>query len=183
ILRILRRLGFVVIPDTNSDYLVSVPSWRLDVEREIDLIEEIARLHGYDKFRKTLPAFAGAVAESPDSRKDERLRSALLALGYNEAVSLSFISHADAEQFSSLPVIELENPLSEEASVMRTSLVPGILNMLAYNLNRGNNDVRLFEAGSVFSTTNGKSHEPKQICLAQPPRISNDCCRRAVFST
>src|SRR6185312_8495554 len=114
---------------------------------------------------KTLPAFAGAVAESPDSRKDERLRSALLALGYNEAVSLSFISHADAEQFSSLPVIELENPLSEEASVMRTSLVPGILNMLAYNLNRGNNDVRLFEAGSVFSTANGKSHEPKKICL------------------
>jgi phenylalanyl-tRNA synthetase beta chain len=165
IVRILRRLGFVVIPDTNSDYLVSVPSWRLDVEREIDLIEEIARLHGYDKFRKTLPAFAGAVAEPPDSRKDEKLRSALLALGYNEAVSLSFISHADAEQFSSLPVIELENPLSEEASVMRTSLVPGILNMLAYNLNRGNDDVRLFEAGSVFSTANGKSHEPKQICL------------------
>ncbi len=165
IVRILRRLGFIVIPDTNADYLVSVPSWRLDVEREIDLIEEIARLHGYDKFRKTLPAFSGAVADSPDARKDEKLRSALLALGYNEAVSLSFISHADAEQFSSLPVIELENPLSEEASVMRTSLVPGILNMLAYNLNRGNNDVRLFEAGSVFSTTNGKSHEPKQICL------------------
>ncbi len=165
IVRILRRLGFVVIPDTNSDYLVNVPSWRLDVEREIDLIEEIARLHGYDKFRKTLPAFAGAVGESPESRKDEKLRSALLALGYNEAVSLSFISHADAEQFSSLPVIELENPLSEEASVMRTSLVPGILNMLAYNLNRGNNDVRLFEAGSVFSTADGKPHEPKQICL------------------
>jgi phenylalanyl-tRNA synthetase beta chain len=165
ILRILRRLGFVVIPDTNSDYLVNVPSWRLDVEREIDLIEEIARLHGYDKFRKTLPAFSGAVAESQDSRKDEKLRSALLALGYNEAVSLSFISHADAEQFSSLPVIELENPLSEEASVMRTSLVPGILNMLAYNLNRGNDDVRLFEAGSVFTTADGKSHEPKQICL------------------
>lgn len=165
ILRILRRLGFVVIPDTNSDYLVSVPSWRLDVEREIDLIEEITRLHGYDKFRKTLPAFSGAVAESPNSRKDEKLRAALLSLGYNEAVSLSFISHADAEQFSSLPVIELENPLSEEASVMRTSLVPGILNMLAYNLNRGNDDGRLFEAGSVFSTANGKSHEPKQICL------------------
>jgi len=165
ILRILRRLGFVVIPDTNSDYLVSVPSWRLDVEREIDLIEEIARLHGYDKFRKTLPAFAGAVAESPDSRKDEKLRAALRSLGYNEAVSLSFISHADAEQFSSLPVMELENPLSEEASVMRTSLVPGILNMLAYNLNRGNDDVRLFETGSVFPAASGKLHEPKQICL------------------
>jgi phenylalanyl-tRNA synthetase beta chain len=166
ILRILRHLGFTVIPDANSDYLVTVPSWRLDVEREIDLIEEIARLHGYDKFKKTLPAYAGAVIETPDAGKDQKLRSALLSLGYNEAVSLSFISHQDAEQFGSLPVIELENPLSEEASVMRTSLVPGLLNMLAYNMNRGNESVRLFEAGSVFAAVDGKSREPKQICLA-----------------
>ena len=133
IVRILKRLGFTVIPDTNSDYLVTVPTWRLDVEREIDLIEEIARLHGYDKFKKTLPAYAGAVIETSDAAKDAKLRSALLSLGYNEAVSLSFISHQDAEQFASspVPVIELENPLSEEASVMRTSLVPGVLNMLA----------------------------------------------------
>lgn len=168
IVRILKRLGFTVIPDTNADYLVSVPSWRLDVEREIDLIEEIARLHGYDKFKKTLPAYAGAVVQTAESIKDAQLRSDLLSLGYNEAVSLSFISHQDAEQFasSSVPVIELDNPLSEEASVMRTSLVPGLLNMLAYNMNRGNEDVRLFEAGSVFEAANGKSHEPKQICLA-----------------
>ena len=164
--RILKRLGFTVIPDTNSDYLVTVPTWRLDVEREIDLIEEIARLHGYDKFKKTLPAYAGAVIETPEAAKDAALRSSLLSLGYNEAVSLSFISHQDAEQFSSSPVIELENPLSEEASVMRTSLVPGLLNMLAYNLNRGNESVRLFEAGSVFEAADGKSLEPKQICLA-----------------
>ena len=166
IVRILRRLGFTVIPDANSDYLVTVPSWRLDVEREIDLIEEIARLHGYDKFKKTLPAYAGAVVQTAESIKDTKLRSDLLSLGYNEAVSLSFISHQDAEQFASSPVIELENPLSEEASVMRTSLVPGLLNMLAYNMNRGNEDVRLFEAGSVFEAANGKSREPKQICLA-----------------
>ncbi len=166
IVRILRRLGFNVIPDTNSDYLVTVPTWRLDVEREIDLIEEIARLHGYDKFKKTLPSYAGAVIETSESAKDAKLRSALLSLGYNEAVSLSFISHQDAEQFSSSPVIELENPLSEEASVMRTSLVPGLLNMLAYNVNHGNESVRLFEAGSVFELAEGKSREPKQICLA-----------------
>ena len=166
IVRILKRLGFTVIPDANADYLVTVPSWRLDVEREIDLIEEIARLHGYDKFKKTLPAYAGAVIQTAESIKDAKLRSDLLSLGYNEAVSLSFISHQDAEQFASSPVIELENPLSEEASVMRTSLVPGLLNMLAYNVNRGNEDVRLFEAGSVFEAANGKSREPKQICLA-----------------
>jgi hypothetical protein len=64
------------------------------------------------------------------------LRGRALALGYNEAVSLTFISHADAEKFSSVPVLELENPLSEEASVMRTSMAPGMLDMLAWNLNR-----------------------------------------------
>ena len=66
-------------------YLVHIPSWRLDIEREIDLIEELARLHGYDKFPNTLPAYSGEVRDLPDAHKDARLRSSLLALGYNES--------------------------------------------------------------------------------------------------
>ncbi len=95
----------------------------------------------------------------------------LLALGYDEAVSLTFISHEDAETFSSARVIELANPQSEEASVMRSSLVPGMLNMLAYNLNRGADNVRLFEAGSVFEATEDGTAEPKRICMGatSPP--------------
>ena len=152
IVRILRRLGFELVPEPGEEveFTAHIPSWRLDIEREIDLIEEIARLHGYDKFANTLPAYTGAVIDRPDARKDQKLRSSMLALGYNETISLTFISHEDAERFGESPVIELENPLSEEASVMRTSLVPGMLNMLAYNLNRGSNEVRLFEAGNVF---------------------------------
>jgi phenylalanyl-tRNA synthetase beta chain len=167
IIRILRHLGFELLPEpgVDAEFTVRVPSWRLDVEREIDLIEEIARLHGYDKFANSLPAYAGAVAEKPESKKDEKLRSQLLALGYNEAVTLSFISHEDAEQFSAVPVIELENPLSEEASVMRTSMVPGMLNMLAYNLNRGTSNVRLFESASVFEAVGAKTSEPKRIAF------------------
>lgn len=167
ILRILRRLGFELIPEHEEEieFTVQVPSWRLDMEREIDVIEEIARLHGYDKFANTLPAYVGAVVELPDAEKDKKLRTALLALGYDEAISLTFISHQDAEQFSSVPVIELANPLSEEASVMRTSMVPGMLNMLAYNLNRGSNDVRLFEAGNVFEAAGEKTAEFKRICM------------------
>src|SRR5437667_6072954 len=98
--RILMRLGFGVNLGKDFDYLVQVPSWRLDVEREIDLIEELARLHGYDKFANTLPAYAGSVIELPDAKNDEKLRSSLLALGYNEAISLTFISHEDAKKFS-----------------------------------------------------------------------------------
>jgi phenylalanyl-tRNA synthetase beta chain len=167
ILRTLRRLGFELIPEPGEEpeFTVQVPSWRLDIEREIDVIEEIARLHGYDKFPNTLPAYVGSVVERPDAQKEKKLRTSLLALGYDEAISLTFISHQDAEEFSSVPVIELANPLSEEASVMRTSMVPGMLNMLAYNLNRGSNDVRLFEAGNVFEAAGDKTAEFKRICM------------------
>jgi phenylalanyl-tRNA synthetase beta chain len=167
IYRILQKLGFEVLPERGGDpdFTVRVPSWRLDVEREIDLIEEVARLHGYDKFPNTLPAFAGAVIELPEANKDRVLRSSLLALGYNETVSLSFISHEDAETFSVSPVIELANPLSEEASVMRPSMVAGMLDMLAFNLNRGIGDVRLFEAGSVFELAGSRAREVKRICV------------------
>src|SRR5271156_1681401 len=164
IFRILKKLGFEAIPEGQEDaqFRVHIPSWRLDVEREIDMIEEIARLHGYDKFENTLPAYSGAVVELPHAAMDATLRARALALGYDEAVSLTFISHADAEKFSSAAVLELENPLSEEASVMRTSMAPGMLDMLAWNLNRDSENVRLFEMGRVYEMRLG---EPARLCL------------------
>jgi phenylalanyl-tRNA synthetase beta chain len=167
IFRILKKLGFTLIPEGQGDaeFRVLIPSWRLDVEREIDVIEEIARLHGYDKFKNTLPAYSGAVVELPNAAMDATLRARALALGYNEAVSLTFISHADAERFSSAPVLELENPLSEEASVMRTSMAPGMLDMLAWNLNRDSENVRLFEIGRVYEMRSQERVEPARACL------------------
>jgi phenylalanyl-tRNA synthetase beta chain len=167
IFRILKKLGFTLIPEGQGDaqFRVQIPSWRLDVEREIDLIEEIARLHGYDKFENTLPAYSGAVVELPTAAMDATLRARALALGYNEAVSLTFIAHADAERFSSSSVLELENPLSEEASVMRTSMAPGMLDMLGWNLNRDSENVRLFEIGRVYEMRGGERVEPARLCL------------------
>jgi phenylalanyl-tRNA synthetase beta chain len=167
IFRILTKLGFSLIPEgqANAEFQVQIPSWRLDVEREIDLIEEVARLHGYDKFENTLPAYTGAVVELPTAAMDATLRGRALALGYNEAVSLTFISHEDAERFSSSAVLELENPLSEKASVMRTSLAPGMLEMVAWNLNRDVEDVRLFEIGRTYETRSGERVEPLSACL------------------
>lgn len=171
IYRLLKRLGFVLIPEgqQNAEFRVTIPSWRLDVEREIDVIEEIARLHGYDKFESTLPAYSGAVIELPHAKVDRTLRTRALALGYNEAVSLTFISHDDAEKFaadaSTGKVLELENPLSEEASVMRSSLTPGMLNMLAWNLNRDVADARLFEIGATYGISGEERVEPKRACL------------------
>lgn len=168
ILRILAGLGFEFAPEHQGvdEFEVTIPSWRLDIEREIDIIEEIARLHGYDNFPNTLPSFAGAVVEKPDACKDEKVRSTLLGLGYSEAVSLTFISAADAKRFSPAAALSLANPLSEEASVMRTTLVPSMLNMLAFNLNRGTADVCLFEAGHLYEgADDGASVEPKRLCL------------------
>jgi phenylalanyl-tRNA synthetase beta chain len=167
IFQLLKRLGFALIPEGQDDaqFRVHIPSWRLDVEREIDVIEEIARLHGYDKFENTLPAYSGAVVELPRTKMDATFRRRALALGYNEALSLTFISHADAEKFSSAKVLELENPLSEEASVMRTSLAPGMLDMLGWNLNRDVPEARLFEMGSVYELSSGERVEPRRACL------------------
>ena len=168
--RILRRLGFGLTPartsaERRNDYIVTLPSWRLDVEKEIDLIEEVARVYGYNRFPSTLPAFSGAAQEAPEAEKDAHLRSTLLALGYNEAVSTSFVSRADAAAFSSAAPVELENPINAELEVMRTSLLPGMLEMLAYNLNRGASNVRLFENGNIHESEGGQCHERRQLCL------------------
>src|SRR5438270_7894894 len=125
--RILRRLGFAVTPgkaraaiassapphgtgglhaaiaEQVFDFTVHVPSWRLDVRQEVDLLEELARIHGFDRFPNTLPAFVGSVKEAPNAAKDARMRALLLALGYNEAISLTFIGREDAQKFSPAP--------------------------------------------------------------------------------
>ncbi len=183
IVRILRRLGFeptaqratavalsastpIAVVETPDSYSVEVPTWRLDVEREIDVIEEIARVYGFNNFANTLPAFAGGVVELPHARAESSLRARLLALGYDEAVSTTFISAADAQRFAGEPAVALENPLSEEAPVLRTTLVPGMLQMLAWNFNRDAKDLRLFEMGHIFSAIRNRVGERGSLCFA-----------------
>src|SRR5271165_1869924 len=119
--RILGHLGFKVAR-MGSDFTVTIPTWRLDVEREVDLLEELARIYGYNNFPNTLPPFAGAVIALPDEAKDARVRQTMLALGYDEAISITFISAEDARTFGGGEPLALANPLSEEAGYMRNSL-------------------------------------------------------------
>jgi phenylalanyl-tRNA synthetase beta chain len=163
--RILTHLGFGVARASN-DFSVTIPTWRLDVEREIDLLEELARIYGYNKFPNTLPTFTGAVIALPEEAKDARVRQTMLALGYDEAISITFISAQDAKMFGSGEALALANPLSEEAGYMRSSLVPGLLDMVAHNLNRGTSDVRLFEAGEVFENLGIKHDEHRRLAFA-----------------
>jgi phenylalanyl-tRNA synthetase beta chain len=140
---------------------VTLPSWRLDLEREIDLIEEVARVYGYNGFANTLPAFGGGVRASPWVEKETVLHGTLLAAGFHEAIGSSFCSATEGALTAAQPgqVVPLGNPLSEEAGVLRPSLVPGMLAMISGNLNRDVGDVRLFELGTVFSGTTEKVEE------------------------
>jgi phenylalanyl-tRNA synthetase beta chain len=150
---ILSGLGCELTKSAEDIWSVRLPSWRLDLEREIDLIEEVARVYGYNRFRNTLPAFAGTVVELPWAEKESTLRRTLLALGWNEAIASTFCSAEDAALFSREPnsSVALGNPLSEEAGMLRPSLLPGMLGMISLNLSRDLESIALFEMGTVFS--------------------------------
>jgi phenylalanyl-tRNA synthetase beta chain len=131
---------------------VRVPSFRVDVLREIDLIEEVARHDGYASLPATFPELAAAQA-APDARTllDRRLRHVLTACGMSEAMTFAFIERAAAQPFlaESRPS-ELANPLSEKYAVLRPSLLPGLIDSAAHNRRRERKDVRLFETGTCF---------------------------------
>ena len=147
---------------------VTLPSWRLDLEREIDLIEEVARVYGYNRFANTLPAFGEGVRALPWAESEAAVRRTLLSAGFHEAIAGTFCSVADAALTAPQPglTVPLGNPLSEEAGVLRPSLVPGMLTMVAGNLHRDVSDVRLFELGTVFSGTTEKVEERPAVSFA-----------------
>jgi phenylalanyl-tRNA synthetase beta chain len=172
---VLKALGCSLKKVAESDYQVTLPSWRLDLEREIDLIEEIARVYGYNRFANTLPGFSGMVNEVPDARKDNVVRQTLLGLSWNEALSGTFCSATDAVTFAPQPgqAVAMGNPLNEEAGMLRPSLLPGMLTMLAHNLNRNVSDVQLFEKGTVFSGNPDRVEERPSLSLGASGSVWN----------
>jgi phenylalanyl-tRNA synthetase beta chain len=147
----LSALGCALLQTEPGTYAVKLPSWRLDLEREIDLIEEVARVYGYNKFANTLPSFAGTVIELPHAEQESTLRETLRGLGYSEAISSTFCSAEEAATFATAAAVAMGNPLSAEAGMLRPALTPGMATMLALNLHRDVQTVRLFELGTVFT--------------------------------
>ena len=145
---ILERLGFAV----GSDWQVTVPTWRRDIDGPPDLVEEVVRIHGLDKVASVALPRADGVARptaTADQKLERKLRRAAAGLGLNEAITWSFISEAEAAIFGGGDWT-LENPISEELKVMRPSLVPGLLSAVRRNLDRGASSVRLFEIGRRY---------------------------------
>ena len=151
ILRILEHLGCEVTA-TEDGWLCTSPSFRFDLVAEIDYIEELARVHGYDKVPASPLSVEGQMSAVSDEHARRRIvTEAARGRDYHQVITYSFIAPAHAEPFlEGRPAICLDNPISSEMSVMRPSMIPGLLNAAAYNLNRQVGRVRLFEEGVTF---------------------------------
>jgi phenylalanyl-tRNA synthetase beta chain len=148
--RIFHRLGFGTTR-THDGWSVEVPSYRLDVSREEDLLEEIARHHGFDKFPTTLPKWSGYGSGLPSESAERSLRNRLAAAGYSETIPMAFSDKTTEQKFRpNLQPVELVNPMAEDEAVLRTSLVPSMLRTLQWNTNRGIRDLHLYELGKVY---------------------------------
>ncbi len=178
--RILAGLGFTPTAVRSSKgeegWLVLVPTWRVDVAREADLIEEVGRHFGYDKLPTTFPALdAISPAHDPRIARAALVRETLAGAGFAEAVTFTFIEERAAAPFAPNPstplgaggtatdLVPIANPLSESFAVLRPSLVPGLVDAVAHNRRRERRDVRLFEIGTAFSATDG---ETRRVALA-----------------
>ena len=164
---VLAALGCGLESSGQAAWRVTLPSWRLDIEREIDLIEEVARVYGYNRFANTLPAFGEGVKALPWAASEAAVRRTMLSAGFHEAIGSTFCSAAEAALTAPQPglAVPLGNPLSDEAGVLRPSLIPGMLAMINGNLNRDVNDVRLFELGTAFSGTTEKVDERPSLAF------------------
>ena len=175
IIRILTNLGCTV-KKTADPYVLSVvaPTFRPDLEREIDLYEEVLRLYGMDRITPTLPGGRGRFGvRTPEQQRLTIINNTLRASGLNETMTYSFADpnelaqlRMDAEALGLGEPVELINPMSADMSVMRQSIIPGLLRSVAYNLSRGVANVQLYETGMVFSAAEGRKRPKERKRLA-----------------
>jgi phenylalanyl-tRNA synthetase beta chain len=175
--RVTAALGSIGLTVTGTEPMsVTVPTFRPDLERPVDLVEEVARLAGYDTFPDTVPT--GAAGGLTDQQRRTRIvREVLVGAGLNQAVHLSFMSLEDLDHLG-LPVdhdarsvVTVSNPLRDEESKLRTTLLPGLLGSLRYNIRHGAKSVALFETGKVFfarpsSVDTRIPHQPDRLGFA-----------------
>ena len=171
VVRILTGLEFKVTEE-DERLLCTVPSWRIDVEQEEDLVEEVARHSGFDRIATELPPSSASGEYQPTEMKQRLLRRAFNAFGFDEAINFSFVEPVHQIE----PIVTLgttgehqpllKNPIIEEAAFMRATLLPRLLNSLKHNLNHGTRDVRLFEIGRVFGEAKSRELPVERLALA-----------------
>lgn len=164
----LRGLGLTIVSSSETETRYQIPSFRVDLKREHDLIEEVGRLYGIDKIPATPPR--GGVGSHPyDSVHDQiaEVRRVLTGLGLDEAQGQTLIARTSAERVApSSSLVALAYPLSSDMDVLRPSLLPGLLDSFRHNLNRQNHDLALFEVGRVFVQNQGQIKEERRVAIA-----------------
>ncbi len=155
--RLLGALGFGLRP-TADGWDVAVPTRRVDVLREVDLVEEVARHHGFDRVPVSFPALTTPPAPiDPRISRARQLRSVLTGAGFFETMTFGFVSATAAAPFAAADdIVPIANPLSETFAVLRPSVLPGLLAAVAHNRRREQRDVRLFEVGNAFTRAAGE---------------------------
>ena len=156
---VLAPLGFQVStpdPGAAGNLQVLIPTWRVDVCEEVDLIEEVGRMVGYDQIPATLPAFHSTTAHAPrPAAAWDRARSFMAAAGFAETIHFPMTSRGPQERFAAAgagggELVTLDNPMNRQMDTLRASLLPGLLDSLSHNRNRGTDHAQLFETGRVF---------------------------------
>jgi phenylalanyl-tRNA synthetase beta chain len=147
---------------------IVIPAFRVDLTKEIDLVEEVARHTNYSNLPTRITT--EILYENPESILEKQivqLRENLVGLGLQEVITSSMLARDEARSFSAQPAVEIMNPISDDMSVMRPSLLPGLLKTAAYNLNRNNKNLRLFEIGRIFSSamTDGLPQQPYSVAF------------------
>jgi phenylalanyl-tRNA synthetase beta chain len=186
--RLIEPIGFASSSDGPDATSVSVPSWRLECGREIDIIEEVARMWGYGRIERTLPVGARESARGLTPRQNERraVRAALVGAGFAEAWTTTFLAPGDLERAGLDPTaVEVENPLDRSESILRTALLPGLLKAVGFNVDRQAADVCLFEVGRVFAMPRGDAVTPDEsehvaVIVAAPSDADADAAESAV---
>ncbi len=162
---ILTGLGFDGAGAAGEEAAYRVPSWRGDVGREVDLIEEVGRHFGLDRIAATIPAATLVEGLRPAQRRERQVRELLVAAGLREAINYAFVAERDLQPLA-VEAVRLKNPLSEEQNALRTSLiVPGLLSNLKLNLSRGLRAAQFFELGRVFAPDLPLPTEEKRLAV------------------
>lgn len=199
--KIFKNLGANVIHEDGDGWIVEAPSHRVDLHIEEDWIEEVARVVGYDQVPNTLPRLLKRAGDHPVLRQSQTVRNSLVSLGYLETIQYGFISE---EELSWIPdaetdVLRIQNPISKERTVMRTSLLPGLLSYAKRVMNQQQGSLRAFELGKVYSGNkpHGVSEAPQErlalgvvlhgpslrnMAEAQPSKQDADVCNQEVVA-
>ncbi|MCK4400966.1 phenylalanine--tRNA ligase subunit beta [bacterium] len=172
--RIMLNLGFEIKQDSLNNIKVLVPTYRQDIRREIDLIEEIARIYGYNNIDTTMPrGQTSSCGKREVEKQTDALKNILCSCGMAEIYTSSFTNSENLDKTGlSSDGVKITNPLGDDQNIMRTSLIPEMLSVIKRNLNRSFSEIKLYELGQVFFENNSSYHEKTYLCCGIAGNVS-----------